>query len=176
MASYTGNGDFAVRFVAWFRLWANTHDLVDGNRDLAEGGDNRTQHQYSVAYTKDGQWTHSGQLERFIPKQTVHAQLRCEVELDKCALALIVDKSPGVNTKTLHHSIRSRNGPVGKNPHAHRGGLRAQTHPVPRIVVSRLSLRNLVVRLGFERVYQIGELNRILNEENGDICRSKAAD
>lgn len=111
----------------------------------------------------------SSKLERLVPDQTVRAQFRSEVELDEGAFAFIVDESPGVNAEALHHPERPGDGAVGQNPHRHGGGLRAETHPVPRIVVSGLRLRNFVMRLGLEGVDKIGKLNRILDEEDGNI-------
>lgn len=91
------------------------------------------------------------------------------MELDEGAFAFGVDQSPGVDTETLHHSERSGNSSVGKDPHAHGGGLRTQTHPVPCVVVSGLCLRDLIVRLWLQGVHQVGELNRVLDEEDGNI-------
>jgi hypothetical protein len=91
------------------------------------------------------------------------------MELDKGTLALGVDKSPSVNTETLHHSERSRDCTIGEDPHRHCSRLRAETHPVPGIVVSGLRLRDFVVRFGLEGVDKIGELDRVLDEEDGDV-------
>lgn len=92
------------------------------------------------------------------------------MELDESALALSANKSPGVNTEALHHSIRPGDGSIRQDPHGHGRRLWAKTHPVPRIVVSGLRLRNFVVRLGLQGVDQVRELDRVLNEEDGDVC------
>lgn len=44
---------------------------------------------------------------------------------------------------------------------------------VPEVVVSRLSLRNLVVRLSLSSVNHVGELYSILDEENGYVVSDK---
>jgi hypothetical protein len=46
---------------------------------------------------------------------------------------------------------------------------RLQTNKVPKIVVRRLTLRYLVMRLGFDGMNKIRELDRFLYEENGEI-------
>lgn len=46
----------------------------------------------------------TGDLESFIPHQTMDAKLGCEMELDKVSLSSFVDQSIGVHTETLHHA------------------------------------------------------------------------
>src|SRR5690606_41991648 len=46
---------------------------------------------------------------------------------------------------------------------------RGQRDEVPDGVVARLRLWNLVVRLGFDRVDEVGELDRILDEEHRHV-------
>jgi hypothetical protein len=53
----------------------------------------------------------------------------------------------------------------------HRGWLLAEE--VPGAVVSSSSLRNLVVRPGFDRMNEVGKLDGILNEEYGDVVSDK---
>lgn len=99
----------------------------------------------------------------------MRTQFRGEVEFDESTLALSVDESPSVDSEALHHPVRPRNRPIRQDPHRHGGRLRTETHPVPSVIVSSLRLGNLVVRLGLEGVDEIRELNRILDEEDGDV-------
>jgi hypothetical protein len=47
--------------------------------------------------------------------------------------------------------------------------LRLETDVVPEVVVRALALRHLVVRLGLDGVNKVGELDRVLDEEDGDV-------
>lgn len=89
----------------------------------------------------------ASQLQGFVPDKRVHTQMGDPVELDKVSLSLFVDESKSVHTKSLHHSVGSGDGAVRHGPHEHVGGLRVQVHKVPKVVVSCLGLRNLVVWL-----------------------------
>jgi hypothetical protein len=53
--------------------------------------------------------------------------------------------------------------------HLHRGRLRVKTHKVPGVVVGGLRLGDLIVRFGLDGVDEVGELDRFLNEEDGDV-------
>ena len=44
-----------------------------------------------------------------------------------------------------------------------------KTNEVPKVVVSRLSLRNFIMWLGLYSMNKVRKLDCILNEENGDI-------
>lgn len=46
---------------------------------------------------------------------------------------------------------------------------RLETDEIPEIVMSRLSLRYLVVRLGFNSMNKVGELDGILNKEYWNV-------
>lgn len=46
---------------------------------------------------------------------------------------------------------------------------RLKANKVPEIVVGTLSRRNFVVRLGLVGMDDVGELDRVLNEENRDV-------
>ena len=92
-----------------------------------------------------------------------------EMELDKVAFALVVDQGVGVDTKALHHTIRSRDSAVGLCPHKHVCSFGVKELKVPKVIVGCLGLGDLVVRLGLARVDDIGKFQSILNEEHGDI-------
>jgi hypothetical protein len=53
---------------------------------------------------------------------------------------------------------------------------RLKPNKVPEIIVSALTLRNIIMRLGFYSMNNIGEFNGILNEENGDIVSNEVPD
>jgi hypothetical protein len=130
----------------------------------------------------------ASKLESLVPDEAVNTKAWLEVELDKEALALGVVESEGVDTETLHHAVGSGNTTVGVCPHEHVGGLGVKVLEVPEVVVScemmisgcslkdflsmrhtSLCLGDLVVRLRLAGVDDIGELDRILNEENGNV-------
>ena len=47
---------------------------------------------------------------------------------------------------------------------------------IPEIIMSTLTLRNLILRLGLHSMNNVGEFNGILNEENGDIVSDEVPD
>ena len=56
----------------------------------------------------------------------------------------------------------------------HTFGLKA--NKIPEIIVSALTLRNIILRLGFHSMNNIGEFNGILNEEHRDIVSDEVPD
>jgi hypothetical protein len=48
-----------------------------------------------------------------------------------------------------------------------------KAHEVPEIVMGRLSLRNVVVRLWLDSVYEVGKLDSILNKKDWYIVADK---
>lgn len=48
-------------------------------------------------------------------------------------------------------------------------GLGVEKLEIPKIAMGALGLRNLLVRLGLSRVYDIWEFDGVLNEENRDV-------
>jgi hypothetical protein len=97
------------------------------------------------------------------------AELGRPVELDEVRLALGIDQPEGVHAEALHHAQAARNAAVGHHPHQHVRGLRHQRGEVPEGVVRRRRLRHAVVRLGLDRMHQVGELHRVLDEEDRDV-------
>lgn len=104
----------------------------------------------------------SGNLESLIPHKRMNAEMRNPVVLDKCALAFLVDESECMNTETLHHTIGSRNSPVGSDPLLHVSSLLMKRNKVPSVVMRSLGLRYLIVRLGLKGVNNIREFDSIL--------------
>ena len=87
----------------------------------------------------------------------------------KVDAAVGVDEAERVHAEALHEAEGARDGPVGHLPHQHVGGLRHQRGEVPEVVVRRLRLREAAVRLFLHGVHEVGELDRILDEEDGDV-------
>ena len=111
----------------------------------------------------------AGDLDRLVPEQGVDAQEGLPVELDEARGALGVHQLEGVDAEALHHPEAPRDGAVGHRPHDHVHGLGHQRHEVPERVVRGGGLRDLVVRLRLDRVDEVRELHRVLDEEDRDI-------
>lgn len=77
-----------------------------------------------------------------------------------------IDKAKGVNAKPLHHAQTARDGPIRHDPHQGvLGALRHQAGKVPEGIVCAGRLGHLVMRLGLQRMDQIREFDRVLDEE-----------
>ena len=74
-------------------------------------------------------------LERLVPRQAVHAELREQVELDEHALAPCADERERVDPKPLHHPVAARDPAVGHDPAQHVCHLALQLRKVPKVVV-----------------------------------------
>jgi len=109
------------------------------------------------------------QLDRLVPGERVGALNWLPVELDESSLALSIDQDEGVDSKTLDGSVRSGESSVGEGPHEHVSRFGNQRNEVPKVVVSCLSLGHLLVGLGLDGVNQIGELDGVLDEEDGNV-------
>ena len=99
----------------------------------------------------------------------MRAELRLPVELDEHRVARVVDEPEGVDAKALHHAVAAWNRAVRHQPHEHVRGLGHQRDEVPEGVVGAGRLRHLVMRLGLDRVDQIRELDRVLDEEDRHV-------
>ena len=53
---------------------------------------------------------------------------------------------------------------------------RLKPNEIPEIIVSALTLRNFILRLGFHSMDDIGEFNGILNEKHRNIVTDKVPD
>ncbi|MNV24453.1 hypothetical protein D3C71_1155170 [compost metagenome] len=80
-----------------------------------------------------------------------------------------VDEAEGVHAKALHHPEAARDGPVRHHPHQHVRRFGHERHEVPEGIVRGRGLRHAVVRLGLDRMDQIREFHRILDEEHGHV-------
>ena len=94
-----------------------------------------------------------------------------------------------VDTEALHHPEGPRDRSIGHSPHDHVSGwclramneceiskkkrgdftFRLQANEVPKIIVCRLALRDLIMRFGFDGMNKVRKLDRFLNEEDGNI-------
>jgi hypothetical protein len=108
-------------------------------------------------------------LDRLVPQHRLQALLRLPVELDVGARPLRVDQAERVHPEALHEPERARDRPVGHDPHQHVGGLRHQRREVPEAVVRGLRLREAAVGLLLGRVDEVGELDRVLDEEDRHV-------
>ena len=108
-------------------------------------------------------------LDRLVPDHRLHAELRLPDEFDEGGFVLRVDQPERVNAKPLHEAEGARDGAVGHDPHDHVHRFRRQADEVPEIVVRRLRLRESAVGLRLHRVDDVGELDRVLDEEHRDV-------
>jgi hypothetical protein len=108
-------------------------------------------------------------LHRFVPHQRVRAGHRQPVELDEVRLALVVDETVRVHAEAGHRAVAARDAAVAHHPQRVVDALRHQRHEIPERVVRARRLRHAVVRLGLDRVDQIRELHRVLDEEHRDV-------
>ena len=108
-------------------------------------------------------------LHRLVPDHRLHALLGLPVELDEGRLAVGIDQPEGMDAEAFHEAERARDRAVRHDPHDHVHALGRQRDEVPEIVVRRLRLREAAVRLLLGGVDQVGELDRILDEEDRDV-------
>ena len=94
---------------------------------------------------------------------------RRPVELDEARPPPGVDQPEGVHAEALHGAEAPRQGAVRHHPHQHVGRLGHQGDEVPERVVGAGGLRHRMVRLGLERVHEVGELHGVLDEEHRDV-------
>ena len=111
----------------------------------------------------------AGDLHRLVPHQRVRAQPWRPVEFAEHRFAVRIDQPEGMHAEPLHHPVAARNRAVGHLPHQHVGGLGHQRHEVPESVVRRRRLGHAMVRLGLDRVHQVRELHRVLDEEHRHV-------
>ena len=89
--------------------------------------------------------------------------------LTKVDLPFGVDQPEGVDAEAFHDAKRARDGAVGHDPHDHVHALGRQRDEVPEGVVRGLRLREVAVGLLLGGVDQVGELDRVLDEEDRDV-------
>ena len=87
----------------------------------------------------------------------------------KLRLACRVDEPERVHAEAFHHAQRPRKRAVGHRPHDHVHALGHQPHEVPERVVRGGRLRKAAVRLRLHGMDEIRKLDRILDEEDGNV-------
>jgi hypothetical protein len=80
-----------------------------------------------------------------------------------------VHEPEGVHARPAHHPVAARHAVVRHHPDDGVHRLRGERHEVPEGVVRGARLRHLVVRFGLDRVHQVRELDRVLDEEHRDV-------
>ena len=111
----------------------------------------------------------SGQFLRLVPDERGGAVDGLPVEAHEAAFAFGVHEAVGMDAEALDGAVASRDAPVGHVPHDVVQGFRLEGDEIPKGIVRALALRHFVVRLGFDRVDQIGEFDGVLNEEDRGI-------
>ncbi len=111
----------------------------------------------------------AGQFLRFVPYQRGFTRDRLPVEAHKGGFPLGVDQAEGVDTKTFHGAVATRDAAVGHRPHHVVQGLRLERNIIPEGIMRALALRNSPVRLGFYGVNKIGKLVCVLNKEDRGV-------
>ena len=74
-----------------------------------------------------------------------------------------------MDAEPFHRPVGPWDRSVGHGPHEHVGRFGREGGEVPKCVVCRLGLGDLTVGLGFRGMDQIGKLDPVLNEEDGDV-------
>ncbi len=108
-------------------------------------------------------------LHGFVPHHRLHAQLWLPVEFHEGRTILGIEETEGVNPETLHEPQGARNGAVRHHPLNHVHALGRQRDEIPEIVMRGLGLRKVAVGLRLHGVNKIGKLDRVLDEEDGNV-------
>ena len=108
-------------------------------------------------------------LDRLVPHHGLQSELRLPVKFHERRLAFGVHQAKGMDAEAFHESERARNRAVRHDPHDHVHAFRHERNEIPEIIVSRLRLRKVAVGFLFRRMNQIGKLDRVLNEKDGNI-------
>jgi hypothetical protein len=108
-------------------------------------------------------------LHRLVPDRRLQSELGPPVELDEGRLAGRVEQAKAVHAEAFDHPQRPRQGAVGHDPHDHVHRLGRERDEVPEGVVRGRRLRKAAVRLHLHGVNQVGELDRVLDEEHRDV-------
>ncbi|MNJ34547.1 hypothetical protein D3C77_292650 [compost metagenome] len=111
----------------------------------------------------------TGDFLRFIPYQRMRAKHGLPVKLHKMGLPLLVDEPEGMHPEAFHHTEAARNSAIRHRPHDHMRRLLVVRHEVPKRIMGCSGLRHLIMRLRLQRMNQIREFNRILDEEYGNV-------
>ena len=118
-------------------------------------------------------WVRSVDLYCFLPDDRGGADGRTPVEFDEGRFTIRVDQPEGMNSEPFHHPERARNGPIGHDPQDHVHAFRQERDEIPKRVVGRGVLGIAAVGLHFDRMDEVGKLDRILDEEDGNVIADK---
>jgi hypothetical protein len=115
-----------------------------------------------------------------LPKQTSLSLKSLEMELDQPRRTIGGDKAEGMDTEPVHMPVRTRYAVSCHCPEQSVHGARLLAEEIPGGIVCGSRLRNLTVRAWLHGVDKVGELNGVLDEEDGNIisnniCRSRLA-
>ena len=91
------------------------------------------------------------------------------MEFDKGRFALGVDEPEGMDAEAFHHPQRARDRSIGHDPEDHVHAFRQERDEIPERVMRRRVLRIAAVGLHFDRMDEIGKLDGILDEEDGNV-------
>ena len=108
-------------------------------------------------------------LYRLVPDNRGRADGRAPVEFDEGRFAIRVDEPEGVDSEPLHHPERTRDGSIGHDPQDHVHALRQERDEIPERVMRRGVLGIAAVRLHLHRMDEIGKLDRVLDEKDGNV-------
>ena len=111
----------------------------------------------------------AGDLHRLVPDRRLHAELRPPVKLHEGRGAVVVDEAKAVDAEAFHHAQRPRKRAIRHDPHHHVHRLGRQRDEVPERVVRGRRLRKAPVGLHLHGVDEIGELDRVLDEEDRNV-------
>jgi len=111
----------------------------------------------------------SADLDGLVPEHRLGADGRAPVELDEARLAGLVDQLERVHAEAFHHAEGARERAVGHGPREHVHRLGHERYEVPERVVRGRGLREAAIGLHLDRVHQVRELHRVLDEEHGDV-------
>lgn len=108
-------------------------------------------------------------LESLVPDESVSTKLGPPVKLDEGSLSLSIDENESVDSETLDHAVRARDGVVGERKDAHEQRVGSQREPVVERVVGGLRLGKVKLGFGLSGVDKVDELDTVLHEEDGDV-------
>src|SRR3984957_3720527 len=105
-------------------------------------------------------------LDRFVPDCRLQTQLWAPMELHERRFAGSIDQSKTMDTESLDHPQRPRQGGIGHDPHHHVHGFRREGNKIPERVMGGRGLRETSVGLHFYGMDEIWEFDGILNEKD----------
>src|SRR5687768_12672099 len=96
----------------------------------------------------------------------MNTKYRLPMELHKNRFIFFVYQPEGMDAKSFHHSVASRNCTVTHHPHNHVCGLGGLPDEIPEGIVRRSRLWYLVMRLRFYGMNKVRKLNSVLDKKH----------